>query len=49
LDHTVVDVDVSRSFLEIARREADKKGIDIEYVREDMRKISFKEEFDRVY
>ena len=46
LGHTVVGVDVSKGFLEIAR--ANKKGINVKYVKEDMREISFKEEFDRV-
>jgi len=45
LGHTVVGVDVSKGFLEIAQ--ANKKGTNVKYVKEDMREISFKEEFDR--
>jgi SAM-dependent methyltransferase len=40
LGHTVVGVDVSKGFLEIAQ--ANKKG-NVKYVKEDMREISFKE------
>ena len=45
LGHTVVGVDVSKGFLEIAQ--ANKKGTNVKYVKEDMREISFKKEFDR--
>lgn len=48
LGHTVVGVDVNERFLEIAQKEANKKGINIKYIKEDMRKISSREEFDRV-
>ncbi len=44
----VTGVDINLGFLEIAKREAKKKKIKVEYIQEDMRKISYKEEFDRV-
>ncbi len=44
----VIGVDINPGFLEIAKRDAKEKGIKVEYIQEDMRKISYKEEFDRI-
>ena len=45
----VTGVDLTPGFLEIARKEAEEMGVSdkVRYVLGDMRKISFKEEFDR--
>jgi len=48
LGHCVTGVDVTSGFLEIAKKEAKEKGVSVKYIMEDMRKISFQEEFDRV-
>lgn len=48
LGHDVTGVDITLGFLEIAKNEAMKLGVQVNYIHEDMRKISFKEEFDRV-
>ncbi|MEO0143488.1 MAG: class I SAM-dependent methyltransferase [candidate division WOR-3 bacterium] len=48
LGHNVTGVDINSDFLEIAKNEAKEKGLSVEYIMEDMRKISFYEEFDRV-
>lgn len=48
LGHSVTGVDINLGFLEIAKKEAKEKGVSVEYIMEDMRKISFHEEFDRV-
>ena len=46
LGHKVVGVDITPGFLKIARREARQKRLKVRYIRQDMRKIYFKEEFD---
>ena len=48
LRYNVVGVDISQGFLEIARKNAKDKGLTTEFIRNDMREIAFKEEFDRV-
>lgn len=48
LGHRVTGVDINSGFLEIAKREAKEKGVSVKYIMEDMQKISFHEEFDRV-
>ncbi len=48
LGYNVTGVDITQGFLKIAKNEAKKKGVTVEYIKEDMRKISFKEKFDRV-
>ena len=48
LGYNITGVDISRGFLEIAKKEAKEKGISIAYIQKDMRKISFREEFNRV-
>lgn len=48
LGYDVTGVDISQKFLEIAKEDARKKGVKVNFVKEDMRKISFKEEFDRI-
>lgn len=48
LGYNVTGVDITQGFLEIAKSDAKKKGITVEYIQKDMREISFKEEFDRV-
>lgn len=49
LGHSVTGVDITSGFLEIAKRDAKEKGVDVEYIQGDMREISFIEEFDRVF
>ncbi|MCL0079103.1 class I SAM-dependent methyltransferase [Dehalococcoidia bacterium] len=48
LGHSVTGVDITSGFLEIANREAKKKGLSVHYIQKDMREISFLNEFDRV-
>lgn len=48
LGHIVTGVDISPGFLEIARRDAKEQGVTVEYVQQDMREISYAQEFDRV-
>src|SRR5690606_1167833 len=40
--------DLMPSFLEIARKDAASRGVEVEYIQGDMRKIDFNSEFDRV-
>ena len=44
----VTGVDRSAGFLDIARSEATQKGLAVEYIQQDMRQISFENQFDRV-
>lgn len=48
LGYIVTGVDNNLGFLKIAKDEAKKKGINVKYIKKDMRKINFSEEFDRV-
>lgn len=49
LGHYVTGIDITSGFLEIAKRKAKEKGVNVRYILEDMQKISFHEEFDRVF
>jgi len=49
LGYNVTGVDITLGFLEIARSDAKKKGVKVRYIKKDMRKINFSEEFDRVF
>lgn len=46
--HNVTGVDITKGFIEIAKKEAKSKGLNVKYIHQDMRKIKFKNEFDRV-
>lgn len=46
LMHRVIGVDINKGFLKIAKEDAKQKRVNPEYIKADMRKISFKEEFD---
>lgn len=48
LGHRMTGVDLTPGFLEIARREARKSNLDVDYQLGDMRSIAFEEQFDRV-
>lgn len=48
LGHSVVGVDITLRFLEIAEKDAKEKGVNVSYIHQDMREISCEEEFDRV-
>ncbi len=48
LGHTMTGVDLYPGFLEIARREADARGVHVDYQQADMRHIDYKNEYDRV-
>lgn len=48
LGHNVTGVDITLGFLEIAKKEAREKRLRVKYIHEDMRRISFESEFDRV-
>ncbi|MFP3897706.1 MAG: class I SAM-dependent methyltransferase [Dehalococcoidia bacterium] len=47
LGHSVVGVDITPGFLEMAKKNARDKGVKVSYTHRDMREISFREEFDR--
>jgi SAM-dependent methyltransferase len=44
-----VGADISPQLLEIARREAEKEGLDVNFVEADLRKLDFEAEFDIVF
>lgn len=48
LGHCVVGLDASEDFLAIARHGARERGVTVQYVRADMREISYRDEFDVV-
>lgn len=48
LGHTVTGVDYMPGFLDLARQQAAEMGVQVDYIQEDMREVSFREEFDRV-
>jgi SAM-dependent methyltransferase len=48
LGHHVMGIDVTPGFLEIARRDSQMQNVAVEYRIGDMRRIDFKNEFDRV-
>jgi SAM-dependent methyltransferase len=48
LGHEMTGVDISPGFLDIARRDAIKKGVNVHYQNDDMRTITFTNEFDAV-
>lgn len=48
LGHKVTGVDITAGLLEIAKKDAEERGVTVKYIQEDMREISFKDEFDRV-
>jgi SAM-dependent methyltransferase len=48
LGYAVTGVDLTEFFLKMAKEEAKEKCIDVKYIQKDLRKISFREEFDRV-
>lgn len=48
LGYSVTGLDFTAGFLEIARKEAERLGVQVEYRQVDMRQVCFVEEFDRV-
>ena len=48
LGHNVTGVDITKGFLDIAKQDAKEKVLKVKYIHQDMRKIKFKNEFDRV-
>lgn len=48
LGHQMTGVDITPGFLEIARKDAAQKGVDVLYLQGDMRTLTFEREFDRV-
>jgi len=48
LGHQMTGVDLMPGFLQLARQDAESRGVVVDYRQEDMRQIDFKEEFDRV-
>jgi len=48
LGYNVTGVDINSGFLKIARETARTKKLNVKYIKNDMRKIKFKKEFDRV-
>jgi len=48
LGYNITGVDITKGFLDIAKKEARKRKLKVKYIRQDMRKINYKEKFDRV-
>jgi SAM-dependent methyltransferase len=48
IGYNITGVDITKGFLDIARKEARRKKLNIKYLHQDMRYIKFKEKFDRV-
>jgi SAM-dependent methyltransferase len=48
LGHSVIGVDITPGFLEMAEKDARVRGLSVSYTHGDMRKVSFRQEFDRV-
>jgi SAM-dependent methyltransferase len=48
LGHDVTGIDLSYDFLDIARKNAEDQNLRLSYIRGDMRKIDYQEEFNRV-
>lgn len=48
LGHAVTGVDLYSDFLDIARREAGEENLIVDYLQDDMRKLRYNSEFDRV-
>jgi SAM-dependent methyltransferase len=46
LGHQVVGIDLTEGFLEIARRDAEARGVQVDYHQGDMRQLDFDQEFD---
>jgi SAM-dependent methyltransferase len=46
--YNVTGVDITKGFIEIAKKDAKSRGVNVKYIRQDMRKITFREEFDRI-
>lgn len=46
--YNVTGLDYSRDFIELARKEAKAKGVPVQFVRQDMREITYEVEFDAV-
>ncbi len=49
LGHKVTGIDLNEGFLKIAKKEASKQNIDVNYLHEDMRNINFREAYDRIF
>ncbi len=48
MGHQVVGIDLTEGFLELARRDAQVRGVQVEYRKGDMRQLDYKQEFDRI-
>jgi len=48
LGHSVTGMDYMPGFLDLARQQADRMGVQVNYIQGDMRQVDFREEFDRV-
>lgn len=48
LGHCLTGIDLMGGFLELARQDAQERGVRVRYLQGDMRRINFQEEFDRV-
>ncbi len=46
--YRITGIDITKGFLDIAQKDAEKNGVKVNYIKQDMRKISFKNKFDRV-
>ncbi|MBC8382436.1 MAG: class I SAM-dependent methyltransferase [Candidatus Cloacimonetes bacterium] len=47
LGHHVTGIDYMEGFLSLARKQAEEKGLKINFIKKDMRQVEFNEEFDR--
>jgi SAM-dependent methyltransferase len=48
LGHRLTGIDIMEGFLNLARQDAQARGVQVRYLQGDMRRITFQEEFDRV-
>lgn len=49
LGHSVTGIDMTKNFLEIAKKDAQCLGVKVDYIHADMRELDYKQVFDRIY
>lgn len=49
LGHKLTGIDCNQDFLKIAHEEASNLGVNVKYIHEDMRKINYRNAFDRIF
>jgi SAM-dependent methyltransferase len=46
MGHRMTGVDINPGFIDIARRDAVQRGVEVKYIQEDMRRMNFNQDFD---